>query len=88
VVTRVGAVRWVNANRPRSQFQASLTARLVRASWRWISPRRDCTVSEQPAEQWSQTDGVVTTSKGRALKRYDAEVRAPTGQIWITLPEK
>ena len=42
----------------------------------------------EPHESCSATDGVETRSKGRARKRYCAEVSAPTGQIWMTLPEK
>ncbi len=42
----------------------------------------------QPAEQCSHTLGVETRSNGRARNRYCELVSAPTGQIWIVLPEK
>ena len=32
--------------------------------------------------------GVETRSNGRDRKRYAAPVSAPTGQIWMVLPEK
>ncbi|CAM5610745.1 hypothetical protein SCALM49S_08424 [Streptomyces californicus] len=43
---------------------------------------------EQPPEHCSHTEGVETRSKGRERNRYAAEVSAPTGQIWMVLPEK
>ena len=45
-----------------------------------VKPQASCTLVA--------TDGVLTRSNGRARKRYAAEVSAPTGQIWIVLPEK
>ena len=42
----------------------------------------------QPAAQWLQTASLDDRSNGRAWNRYDGEVRAPTGQIWTTLPLK
>ncbi len=68
-VSRMSEVRRLKPKRPLSQLQASLTAMLVRASWRWIWPRRDWTVRLQPAEQWSQTLGALRMSNGRALNR-------------------
>ena len=44
--------------------------------------------SAQPPEQCSHTVEVEMRSNGRDRKRYAADVRAPTGQIWIVLPEK
>lgn len=38
--------------------------------------------------QCSHTLGEETRSNGRERKRYAAEVSAPTGQIWMVLPEK
>ncbi|GAB3624622.1 hypothetical protein GCM10027418_27070 [Mariniluteicoccus endophyticus] len=52
------------------------------------SPRRWSTRREQPDAQPSHTDGVETRSNGRERKRYAADVSAPTGQIWMVLPEK
>ncbi len=60
----------------------------VRATWRITPPRREWTLWVHPAEQRLQTLGRDSRSKGRARKRYDAEVSAPTGQIWMMLPEK
>ena len=51
-------------------------------------PRRWSVRSAQPAAQCSHTDGVEIRSNGRERKRYDEEVSAPTGQIWMVLPEK
>jgi hypothetical protein len=51
-------------------------------------PRRWSTRIAEPQESCSAIDGVETRSKGRERKRYAAEVSAPTGQIWIVLPEK
>ena len=42
----------------------------------------------EPHASCSATDGLETRSNGRERKRYSAEVSAPTGQIWIVLPEK
>src|SRR6476646_6502908 len=44
--------------------------------------------SEHPDEQCSHTESVERRSNGRARKRYDAPVSAPTGQICTVLPEK
>ena len=41
----------------------------------------------QPTGQPVQTVGTFWMSQGRASKRYSVEVRAPTGQSSITLPE-
>ncbi len=51
-------------------------------------PRRWSVRVAQPPAQCSQTDGEETRSKGRARNRYAADVSAPTGQIWMVLPEK
>ena len=51
-------------------------------------PRRWSVRVAQPPEQCSHTDGEETRSKGRERKRYADEVSAPTGQIWMVLPEK
>ena len=40
-----------------------------------------------PAAQCGQIDSPDATSNGRAANRYVAEVSAPTGQIWMVLPE-
>ena len=42
----------------------------------------------EPQASSSETEGVETRSKGRERKRYAEEVSAPTGQIWMVLPEK
>jgi hypothetical protein len=52
------------------------------------APRRESTRCEQPDEQCSHTPDVETRSNGRDRKRYAALVSAPTGQIWMVLPEK
>jgi hypothetical protein len=41
-----------------------------------------------PDAQCSQTLASLRRSNGRARKRYCALVSAPTGQIWVVLPEK
>ena len=51
-------------------------------------PRRWSTRIAEPQLSCSATEGVETRSKGRERKRYSALVSAPTGQIWIVLPEK
>jgi hypothetical protein len=51
---------------------------LRRWSVRWAHPEAQC----------SQALGVEIRSKGRARNRYVALVSAPTGQIWMVLPEK
>ena len=52
---------------------------------RFIEPKRHF---QKPLAQCSHTLGVDTRSNGRERKRYDALVSAPTGQIWMVLPEK
>jgi hypothetical protein len=71
-----------------SLIHSSLTCGSLPASRRITLPRRWSTRIALPEESCSATDGVETRSKGRARKRYAAEVSAPTGQIWIVLPEK
>ena len=51
-------------------------------------PRRWSVRVAQPPAQCSHTLGDETRSKGRERNRYAAEVSAPTGQIWMVLPEK
>lgn len=51
-------------------------------------PRRWSVRVAQPPEQCSHTECEEMRSKGRERKRYAADVSAPTGQIWIVLPEK
>ncbi|GGP57440.1 hypothetical protein GCM10010185_32270 [Saccharothrix coeruleofusca] len=58
------------------------------ASLRCTLPRRQSVRVEQPDAQCSHTLGVDTRSNGRARNRYAALVSAPTGQIWMVLPEK
>jgi len=41
----------------------------------------------QPHAQWGQIVSAERMSKGRAANRYVVAVSAPTGQIWMTLPE-
>ena len=41
----------------------------------------------QPTAQPPHTDGTLTISHGRALKRYGVGSRAPTGHSSVTLPE-
>ncbi|CAB4930944.1 unannotated protein [freshwater metagenome] len=78
---RLVAVMYLNAHRPLSQFHSSLTSVSSPASLRRVFPRRTSVRIEQPAAQCSQAEGVETKSKGRAWKRYEAPVSAPTGQI-------
>ena len=42
----------------------------------------------QPYASMLAKPGVDTRSNGRDRKRYYEVVSAPTGQIWIVLPEK
>ncbi len=51
-------------------------------------PRRWSTRIAEPQASCSATAWLETRSKGRERKRYSAEVSAPTGQIWMVLPEK
>ncbi len=48
----------------------------------------DSSDTRQPTEQVWQVDSVVTRSHGRARKRYELAVSAPTGQICTVLPLK
>ncbi len=41
----------------------------------------------QPDAQCMHTESTDFRSNGRATKRYGIAVRAPTGQIWMVLPE-
>ena len=41
----------------------------------------------QPHAQCGQIESAAFRSNGRATKRYGVAVSAPTGQIWIVLPE-
>ena len=50
-------------------------------------PSRTVALMLQPTGQSPQTVGTFWISHGRASKRYWVEVRAPTGQSSITLPE-
>ena len=50
--------------------------------------RRQSVRCAHPDAQCSQTESVERMSNGRARKRYDALVSAPTGQICTVLPEK
>jgi hypothetical protein len=74
--------------RPLSQFHSSFTAGSSPASRRSTLPRRWSARIEQPAAQCSQAVGVDTRSNGRARNLYCSPVSAPTGQIWMVLPEK
>ena len=42
----------------------------------------------EPQASCSAMLGTETRSKGRERNRYADDVSAPTGQIWIVLPEK
>ena len=42
----------------------------------------------EPQASCSAIEGVETRSNGLERKRYAEEVSAPTGQIWMVLPEK
>ena len=75
------AVMYLNAQRPLSQFHSSLIVGSSPASRRRVFPRRTSVRMSQPDAQCSHADGVETKSNGRARKRYDAPVSAPTGQI-------
>ncbi|CAM5508838.1 hypothetical protein SVIOM74S_10172 [Streptomyces violarus] len=88
VSSRSRCCAYRNANRPLSQIHSSLTSGSLAASRRMTLPRRWSVRVAQPPEQCSQTDGDETRSKGRERNRYAAEVSAPTGQIWMVLPEK
>ena len=80
-VRRSTAVTYLNAQRPLSQFHSSLTAASSPARRRSVLPRRTSVRISQPDAQCSHADGVDTRSNGRARKRYEAPVSAPTGQI-------
>ena len=75
-------------HRPLSQFHSSLTSGSSPARRRSTLPRRQSVRMSQPAAQCSHALGVDTRSNGRERNRYCAPVSAPTGQIWIVLPEK
>ena len=75
------AVMYLNAQRPLSQFHSSLIVGSSPARRRSVFPRRTSVRMSQPDAQCSHADGVETKSNGRARKRYDAPVSAPTGQI-------
>ena len=80
-VKRSVAVTYLNAQRPLSQFHSSLTSASSPAKRRSVLPRRTSVRRSQPDAQCSQADGVETKSNGRARKRYEVPVSAPTGQI-------
>ncbi len=88
MVSRSSCRAYRKPNRPLSQFHSSLTSGSAPASRRVTLPRRWSLRSAQPEAQCSHTVGVETRSNGRLRNRYDAEVSAPTGQIWIVFPEK
>ena len=85
--SRTSDSRYRKAKRPLSQFHSSLTSGSTAASRRITELRRESVRSEQPDAQCSHAVGVDTRSNGRDRKRYMALVSAPTGQIWMVLPE-
>ena len=87
-VSRSVAVTYLNAHRPLSQFHSSFTDGSSPARRRSVFPRRTSVRISHPDAQCSHADGVETKSKGRARKRYEAPVSAPTGQICTVFPEK
>ena len=87
-VRRSGWEDQVKAKRSLSVIHSSLTSGSLPARWRRTTPRRMSTRMAEPEASCSVTESVETRSMGRARKRYFAEVRAPTGQIWMMLPEK
>ena len=80
-VRRAVEVTYLKAQRPLSQFHSSLTAASSPARRRSVFPRRTSVRISQPDAQCSHAEGVDTKSNGRARNRYEAPVRAPTGQI-------
>jgi hypothetical protein len=85
---RSGATCHVNANRSLSVIHSSFTAGSSPDRRRSTTPRRWSTLIAEPHESCSEIAGVETRSNGRARNRYAEPVSAPTGQIWIVLPEK
>ena len=71
-----------------SQSQPSSTAVFSRGMMRMSWSRRVLMSMLQPTGQVGQTLGVCSRSHGRARKRYDLLVSAPTGQMSVVLPEK
>ena len=88
VVRRSGALAHGKAKRSLSVIHSSLTSGSLPAMRRSTTPRRMSTRMAEPEASCSVTESVETRSMGRARKRYLALVRAPTGQIWMMLPEK
>ena len=72
---------YLNAQRPLSQFHSSFTDASSPARRRNVLPRRTSVRIEQPDAQCSHAESFETKSNGRARKRYEVPVKAPTGQI-------
>ena len=70
-----------------SQSQPSSISGWFRDRIRFTLPSRTVADTLQPTGQRPQTLGTFWISHGRPSKRYGVEVRAPTGQSSITLPE-
>ena len=73
--------------RPLSQSQPRSISAWLRERMRLTLPSRIVAVVLQPVAQPVHTVGTFWISHGRASKRYDVDVSAPTGQSSITLPE-
>ena len=87
-VSRSSPRPYAKAKRSLSVIHSSLTSGSSPASRRITLPRRWSTRIAEPQASCSATDGVETRSNGRDRNRYAALVSAPTGQIWMVLPEK
>ena len=86
VVTPAQYMRVVLTAMPRLRIPLILCAKGMEE--RTMELMHEVARSAQPEAQCSQTLGVDSRSNGRARNRYAALVSAPTGQIWIVLPEK
>ena len=73
--------------RPLSQIQPASISGWLRDCTRLTCPSRVVARTLQPAGQRPHTVGTSWISHGRAWKRYWVDVRAPTGQSSMTLPE-
>ena len=76
------------AKRPLSHSQPWLTGSASIPRSRVTRLADDCTATRHPTAQVVQVDSTWSRSQGRAVNRYGVAVSAPTGQIWMVLPEK
>ena len=84
---RSSAATYGKPKRPLSQSQPRSSSGWLRDWTRLTLPSRTVTDVLHPTGQRPHTDGTAWMSHGRASNRYCVEVRAPTGQSSITLPE-